>query len=332
MASLSLSHEQMAGQRIMAGFDGAEFNDDLKRLIGEIKVGGIILFSRNISTPGKTGKMCRDAQKHAAARGLPPLLIAIDQEGGQVARLKEPFERFPGNPAMKGVKDAVYFAKTTAADLKSLGINMNMAPVLDIAPGDMDSVMAGRSFGPEPEWVSKLGAAVIREFTRNGVISAAKHFPGIGRTTLDSHVDAPVFKGGENELESFDLIPFKTAISKGVPCVMLSHILYRDVDPVWPASLSKIIVRGLLREKMGHDGLVVTDDLDMGAIKKKYGVQSVVSRVMDADIDIALICHKGPDIKAAFDEMRKRPPGAHVKSVERILAVKEKFLKKGGDF
>jgi beta-N-acetylhexosaminidase len=326
MESISLSHEQMAGQRMMAGFDGAEFNDDLKRLIDETKVGGIILFSRNISTPEKTGQMCRDAQKYAATLGQPPLFIAIDQEGGQVARLKEPFERFPGNPAMKGVEDAVYFAKTTAADLKSLGINMNMAPVLDVAPKDMDSVMAGRSFGGDPEWVSKLGGAVIEELTRNGVISAAKHFPGIGRTTLDSHVDAPVFKGGEDELESFDLIPFKAAISKGVPCVMLSHILYRDVDPVWPASLSKIIVRGILREKMGYDGVVVTDDLDMGAVQKKHSVETVVSRVMDADADIALICHKGPDIKAAFHEMRKRPPGVHAKSVERILALKRKFF------
>jgi len=335
METDALSDGQIAGQRIMAGFDGQTFNDDLKYLIGEIQVGGIILFSRNLSDPKGVGQMCLAAQEYAAECGQPPLFISIDQEGGVVARLKEPFEQFPGAAAMTQEADAVYFAQRTASDLTRIGINMNMAPVMDTAPNSPDSPIRGRSFGNDPKWVSKMGIAVINGLWKNRVVPVAKHFPGIGGTTLDSHLEMPTFAGDQRELESFHLIPFEAAVKNpgvknGVPCIMISHVLYPDIDPIWPASLSRKISHTLLRKKMGYDGVTITDDLDMGAIKKRLPIQTVIERVMAADIDIALICHKGPDIKAARHEMirRAKDPLAramHLKSAERIQRLKGEF-------
>ncbi len=185
------SDEQLAGQRLMVGFEGTEINRDLEFLINEIKVGGIILFARNLIDPRQIKHLCLSAQEDARSRGQPPLLIAIDQEGGQVARLRKPFTQFAGNPEMENRLDAQRFAQITAAELAEVGINMNMAPVLDVAFGGPKSIMAGRSFGHDPLWVSDLGTTVIEHLQKNGIMSVAKHFPGIGRTTLDSHLDRP---------------------------------------------------------------------------------------------------------------------------------------------
>ena len=146
------SDEQIAGQRLMIGFDGTALNTDLMYLIDTIKVGGIILFSRNLSTPAQIKNLCASVQEYAMACGQPPLLIAIDQEGGQVARLKEPFTQFPGNPHMHGEEDAESFARITSVELKRIGVNMNMAPVLDVAIKGTGSVMVERAFGDNPGW------------------------------------------------------------------------------------------------------------------------------------------------------------------------------------
>ncbi|MBW2193699.1 MAG: glycoside hydrolase family 3 protein, partial [Deltaproteobacteria bacterium] len=153
----TFSDEQLAGQRLMVGFDGTEFNPDLEFLIQDLKVGGIVLFKRNVSSPEQLKDLCESSQAYARSCGQPPLFISIDQEGGQVARLGEPFTRFTGNPGMKGAEDAIRFADITAKELGSVGINMNLAPVLDIAPEHGTRVMAGRAFGHDPARVSRMG-------------------------------------------------------------------------------------------------------------------------------------------------------------------------------
>ena len=293
-------NEFMAGQRLMVGFDGTVFSDDLKFLIGTLQVGGLILFSRNLTSPEQIRQLCRDCQACADRFGLPPLFIAIDQEGGQVARLKPPFTQFAGNPAMKHPEDAVYFARVTAMELKHLGVNMNMAPVLDVAPDGVDSIMAGRAFGSDPGWVASMGMTVIDHLQQRGIMAVAKHFPGIGRTVLDSHLALPDLDVDAKALTGFDLIPFQSAIQGNVAGIMLSHIRYTGIDPVWPASLSPAITADLLRRKMAYDGVVMTDDLDMGAIKPSHDIDTAVGQILMADVDIALICHKGPDIEAAL--------------------------------
>ena len=247
----SFDNEFMAGQRLMVGFDGTGFNDDLKFLIGTLQVGGLILFARNLGAPEQIRQLCRDCQACAGRFGLPPLFIAIDQEGGQVARLKPPFTQFAGNPAMKDPEDAVHFARVTAMELKHLGVNMNMAPVLDVAPDGVESIMAGRVFGSDPGWVSDMGMKVIDHLQQRGIMAVAKHFPGIGRTVLDSHLALPDLDVDAKALTDVDLIPFQSAIQGNVAGIMLSHIRYTGIDPAWPASLSPAITADLLRQEDG---------------------------------------------------------------------------------
>ncbi len=327
-----LSDAQMAGQRLMIGFDGIDLNSDIKYVIKNHHVGGLILFSRNISAPEQIRDLCSSAQSYARACGLPALLIAIDQEGGSVARLAHPFTEFSGNVHMQSQADAVDFARISAEELTGVGINMNMAPVLDIAFDSHASIMKERSFGSDPDWVAQMGMTVIAQLQAGGIMSVAKHFPGIGRTILDSHLELPYLDTDADALWRDDCKPFRQAIAHDVSGVMLAHICFRALDRDWPASLSKKIARNLLRHRMGYDGLVMTDDLDMGAIKKHWGIRLVMQQILDAEIDIPLICHPGPDIETAyeyiltFQSASLRNRSTCEKSVERIMGLKKRYL------
>jgi beta-N-acetylhexosaminidase len=305
MPSRASSIARLAGRRIMAGFPGTGFDADLRARIKELQVGGLILFKRNLVSPAQIAELCRRAQDCARGCGRPPLLIAIDQEGGDVARLPPPFTRFPGNSAMAGEADAEHFAAVTAAELASVGITTDLAPVLDVAPLDIPSVMARRSFGPDPQRVARLGAAVIAGLQRRGIMAVGKHFPGIGRTTLDSHLDRPALGVAPAELDACDLVPFRAAIDRRVSGIMLAHVVYERLDPEWPASLSERIVKGLLRGRLGYDGIVYTDDLEMGAITRHYPLETAAERVVAADIDLALICHSAEKQARAFERIRR---------------------------
>jgi beta-N-acetylhexosaminidase len=328
----SYSIPQLAGQRLMVGFEGTELNEYLKFLIDTLRVGGLILFSINLSQPSQIKKLCFSAQEYARSCKLPPLLIAIDQEGGEVARLKAPFTQFPGNSKMTHEKDAADFAKITARELAEMGINMNMAPVLDVAPAHIESIMGSRMFGNDPRWVSRLGVKVITGLQDKKIMAVAKHFPGIGRTTRDSHVEMPVFDAPLKDMRSFDLVPFQSAIDSDVAGVMMSHVFYKKIDPQWPASLSPKIAKDLLRDQLGYQGVVFTDDLDMGAIKKNFDMSTVIAQILSSDIDVVLICHQGPDIQHGFNEIveyyQSNPNfnSSGRQSVQRILDLKAKYL------
>ncbi len=332
MQANDLSIEQLAGQRLMLGFDGSELTDELKFQIDTIKAGGVILFARNIQDPSQVRRLCFSIQDYARSCGQPPLFIAVDQEGGVVARLKAPFTEFPGNPAMSGPADAIEFAETTAKELTEAGFNMNMAPVVDVAPESFDSVNAKRIFGHDPEYVAQMGSTVIRHFQTNGLMAVAKHFPGIGRTVLDSHYELPTLDSPLADMEAYDLIPFRAAVENQAAGIMLSHIRYTGLDPDWPASLSARIANELLRQKLGYNGLVITDDLDMGAIAKHYDIKTIIRRVMNANVDIALICHPGPNIEAARNEIlqsMREDAGFYAEglaSVNRMAELKNQFI------
>lgn len=327
-----LSPAQLAGQRLMVGFDETELTNGLKFLIDTVKVGGVILFARNIRTPDQVRHLCRSIQDYARSCGQPPLFIAVDQEGGVVARLKSPFTEFPGNPAMQQPDDAVEFAEITATELTNVGFNMNMAPVMDVAPEAFEGVMGDRIFGHDPAHVARMGATVIRHLQKNGIISVAKHFPGIGRTRRDSHLELPTLDSPLSEMETYDLIPFNAAIANHVAGMMMSHVRYSGIDPDWPASLSTKIADDLLRQHLGYNGLVVTDDLDMGAVANHYDIKTVIRRVLKASVDISLICHPGPKIEAVSDQVLKsirEDSGLYetgLVSVRRILDLKTRFI------
>lgn len=327
----SWSDEQKAGQRMMVGFTGTQFNDELRYAIDTIKVSGIILFSRNIDSPEQLATLCQSAQDYTKACGQPPLFIAVDQEGGVVARLKPPFTQFAGNPSMQKEQDAIDFALTTARELTGVGINMNMAPVLDVPPEKGPSVMMERAFGRDPQWIAKMGATVIEHLQENGIMAVGKHFPGIGRTVLDSHHDLPDLDIEVQSLHDRDLVPFQAAMHAGVSAIMLSHIRYTGIDAVWPAGLSTAIVRGLLRQELKYGGMLITDDLDMGAVAKHYQIQEIVTQCLSATVDILLICHSGPKIKATHDAIHQIITGDETAaalcktSIERIMATKQHF-------
>jgi len=320
----------LAGQRLMLGFDGQTLNAELKHLIKECRTGGIILFRPNIDSADQLRRLCMDARKYALDQGLPDLFVAVDQEGGQVARLRKPFTEFPGNPYMKTLEDAREFARITASELSDMGINMNMAPVMDVAPPDVDSIMKDRVFTGDADRVSQLGTTVIQGLQEGGIMAVAKHFPGIGRTVKDSHFFLPELDAELSDLKQTDLVPFEAAKKAQVSGIMLSHILYPKLDSHWQASLSKRIAYDLLRADMGYQGLVMTDDLDMKAIN--HDMDTCMHRIMAAQIDMALVCHAGPNIAEARDAvMRYLEKDRELfesgrTCVKRILAAKERFL------
>jgi len=320
----------LAGQRLMLGFDGQTLNAELKHLIKTYRAGGIILFRPNIESADQLRRLCTDARKYALDQGLPDLFVAVDQEGGQVARLREPFTQFPGNPHIKTLGDAREFARITASELSDVGVNMNMAPVMDVAPPGVDSIMKDRVFPGDAARVSQLGTAVIQGLQQGGVMAVAKHFPGIGRTVKDSHFSLPELDAQLSDLKQTDLVPFDAAKNAQVSGIMLSHISYPDLDPDWQASLSTAIAYDLLRQDMGYQGLVMTDDLDMKAIS--HDMDTCIRRIMTAQIDMALVCHAGPNIAEARDAAMRYLEGdgklfeSGRVCVRRILAAKETFF------
>ncbi|WP_321492278.1 beta-N-acetylhexosaminidase [uncultured Desulfobacter sp.] len=320
----------MAGQRLMLGFDGQTLNSELKHLIKVYRAGGIILFKPNIESADQLRRLCMDARKYALDQGLPDLFVAVDQEGGKVARLRKPFTQFPGNPHMKTLEDARDFARITASELSDVGINMNMAPVMDVAPPDVNSIMKDRVFEGDAKRVSQMGTAVIKGLQDRGIMAVGKHFPGIGRTVKDSHFVLPELDAHLSHLKQTDLVPFEAAINAQVSGIMLSHIMYPRLDSDWQASLSTVIAYDLLRRDMGYQGLVMTDDLDMKAIS--HDMDTCIHRIMTAHIDIVLVCHAGPNITDARDavmtylERDKELFESGQACVKRILAAKEKFL------
>lgn len=293
----------LAGQRLMAGFEGTHLNAEIKYLIQDLRVGGLILFAPNVESPQQVKNLCSSTQSFARQCGLPPLFLAIDQEGGPVARLRKPlFKEFDGMPALTDEIAAAGFGNAMASLLNTLHINMNFAPVLDCEPEGFQGVMHTRVLRGTPDTVALLGGRIIKALQHNGIMSVAKHFPGIGRTTLDSHLHLPVLDTPAETLKQTDLVPFRAAVSHQVSGIMLSHILYPRLDDQWPASLSKKITATLLREHLGYNGLVITDDLDMKAVKEDIKV--VIRRILTAGIDLFLICHKGPNIASAIQETR----------------------------
>ncbi len=331
------SLEELVGQLFMVGFEGTRFNSDLSFFLKKLHVGGIILFKRNVQDPFQLADLSRELQEKALEYSSVPLLIAIDQEGGTVARLGPPFTQFESQSAMASSDDPEgkirHFAQTEARELKLVGINMNLTPVLDVNSRGPEGIMASRSYGSDPLEVAGLGALCIREFQQAGIIACAKHFPGIGDTDLDSHQDLPIQQKDKTELEKVELVPFREAIKIPPGAVMISHIRYPAYDLKHPASLSGAIITGLLRQTLGYDGLVITDDLEMGAIGRHYDIEEALLLAFTAGVDCLMICHNPEKIEKGYfyllNKIKKGviPEDRFRQSLMRILTLKQKFLK-----
>jgi beta-N-acetylhexosaminidase len=327
---------QKIGRLFIGGIPGPVLDDNSINIIKDYHLGGIILFSRNVTDPIQLGNLCKDLQRVSLENSGLPMFLAIDQEGGRVARLKEPFTQFPGNEAIgenpNPEKDALHFARTTAREMSLVGLNMNMAPVLDVAQPNIDPHLKGRCFSHKPLLVTRLGEIVINALQQGGIMAVAKHFPGLGNADLDPHLQLPTIYATYEEMESTHLRPFVGAIEANVSAIMSSHAVYPDLEPGIPATLSRKIMTDLLREKMQFDGLIISDDLEMGAIAKERGLPEGAADAFEAGIDLLLICNNQSHLIHSIELIRDRLlkediPGERLEmSLERITRYKRRFL------
>ena len=285
----------------MVGFRGTRLNPEVRDLIDDLNPCGVILFSRNIEDPAQIANLNSDLQRHRTDRGLDRLFIGVDQEGGRVRRLTEPFTVFPTALELASSDDpeaAVEdFARTTARELRLVGFNLDFVPVLDVVKRRQDlatSVIGDRSYGPDAGSVALFGSIVIETMRSEGVIPCGKHFPGHGGTSVDSHLDLPVDGRSFDSMKDADLVPFQAAANLDLEMIMTAHVLYPSLDPLYPATLSSAVLQGLLRGSMAYNGVIITDDLDMAAVADRYPEDEAALKALLAGGNIVLICNN-PD-------------------------------------
>ena len=330
---LSKDLRKHAGQLSIAGFAGHNIPSDLKLLAREFDLGGIILFARNVDSPEQVAEIAREAQ--SLAQEL-PLWVSVDQEGGRVARLKTPFTVWPPMMTLGRSGDeklAERFARALAAELTAVGISMDYTPVLDILTNEKNPVIGDRALATTAEQVARLGAMIIRTLQDKGIAACGKHFPGHGDTSVDSHFELPLIEHPPDRIDRVELVPFRAAIEARVASIMTAHILIPALDNDRPATLSKRVVTGILKEDLGYDGLVLSDDLEMKAISGRYGLSEATVMAMAAGCDAVLMCGEGQDKQAdAIEAVIRAAESGELseKRLEDALArhrrVKERFL------
>ena len=289
--------------RFMLGFEGDSLPSGLAEYLAR-GLGGVVIYQRNFSSAERLLNLALSIREAAGQ----PVLIGIDQEGGRRFALREPFTVWPSATELGKLGDAEavqQVARAMATELRAAGCNLNFAPMLDLHINPQSAVTKDRSFGSDPNHVAKLGAAFLRGLHSGGVLSCAKHFPGHGDAAVDPHLELPVFAGTMERLESTELIPFRVAITEGVPLVMTAHILLPQIDPENPASLSKTMLDGVLRRRLHFNGVILADDLGMGAIAKRHGPGESAVYTFLAGTDIAMLCHDSSAVAPAIAAVKK---------------------------
>lgn len=330
LLEMEMSPELMAGQMIMCGFSGKSLPPELGRDLSRGLVSGVVLFESNLGGPEEIRKLTDEIRKLS---WIPPF-IAIDQEGGRVQRLRSSFTQWPSAGKL-GKQDSGALrevAQAMAAELLAVGINLNFAPVLDVDSNPGNPVIGDRSFGPDAARVGRLGGTMIEGFEQAGMICCGKHFPGHGHTSVDSHHDLPVVDADSATLERRELRPFYDAVRAGVPMIMSAHLKAVSLDPYQPATISSRILRELLREQMGFSGVIVTDDLEMGALSNYINLKDAVFSAVRAGADLVMTC-SGPESarQARQTIIESHDHGAVgygelFLSARRILRLKENYL------
>ena len=321
------------GELVNVGFGGSSVPRELRALAQEFDLGGVILFARNVEAPEQVAELAHDVQM--LAREWPPW-VSIDQEGGRVARLQSPFTEWPPMMTLGRGGDeslAGRFAQALAAELTAVGISLDFAPVLDVHTNPTNPVIGDRALSADAERVARLGSVIIRTLQANGVAACGKHFPGHGDTSTDSHVELPVIDHPPDRLHAVELVPFRAAIESGVASMMTAHVLIPGLDPEQPATLARAVVHDLLRTELGYEGLVVTDDLEMRAIRSRHSIEDAAVRAIRAGCDLILLCGDNQDEHASVLEALIRAVEADelpARRIEDALArhrrVKTRFL------
>lgn len=323
----NMSDADKVGQLLMIGIHGKTLNDDAKFMLNEYRVGGIILFDRNMESKDQVKSLITDINKTGKRAGLTPLFIGIDQEGGAVARMEDQLIKVPPaeEVSKESVEQAVSLAKQSGTELKDLGFNINFAPVADLG------LTYGRSFSTNPDEVVRYASAVGKAYDEAGLWYSYKHFPGIGKTDVDLHADTSVVPVSKETLLNEDTKVFVDLIKQSKPntyAIMVSHAMYPQIDADHPSSLSKAIITDWLRKDMGYNGVVVTDDMDMGALAKHYTFGDMAVQSILAGSDILLVCHEYEHMQEAYNGLMKAVKDGRIskerldESVKRILLMK----------
>ena len=323
----NMSDADKVGQLMMIGIHGKTLNDDAKFMLNEYRVGGIILFDRNMESKDQVKSLITDINKTGKSAGLTPLFIGIDQEGGAVARMEDQLIKVPPAEELgkEPIEQAVSLAKQSGTELKDLGFNINFAPVADLG------LTYGRSFSTNPDDVVRYASAVGKAYDEAGLWYSYKHFPGIGKTDVDLHADTSVVPVSKETLLNEDTKVFVDLIKQSKPntyAIMVSHAMYPQIDADHPSSLSKAIITDWLRKDMGYNGVVVTDDMDMGALAKHYTFGDMAVQSILAGSDILLVCHEYEHMQEAYNGLMKDVKDGRIskerldESVKRILLMK----------
>ena len=323
----NMSDADKVGQLLMIGIHGKTLNDDAKFMLNEYRVGGIILFDRNMESKDQVKSLITDINKTGKSAGLTPLFIGIDQEGGAVARMEDQLIKVPPAEELgkEPIEQAVSLAKQSGTELKDLGFNINFAPVADLG------LTYGRSFSTKPDDVVWYASTVGKAYDEVGLWYSYKHFPGIGKTDVDLHADTSVVPVSKETLLNEDTKVFVDLIKQSKPntyAIMVSHAMYPQIDPDHPSSLSKAIITDWLRKDMGYNGVVVTDDMDMGALAKHYTFGDMAVQSILAGSDILLVCHEYEHMQEAYNGLMKAVKDGRIskerldESVKRILLMK----------
>ncbi len=286
------------------GLPGDVVTGGERRLLEALRPGGIVLFARNVTTPGDTSALVAAAR--TAAGGDTPALVCVDQEGGRVVRLRFSEFALPSAMALGATRDETLAERAgaqLAGELLAVGASVNFAPVLDLALEPRNTVIGARSLGDDPHRVGALGAALVRGIQGRGVVATVKHFPGHGATEIDSHTALPVVAADEAMLRERDLVPFRAALAAGARAVMTAHVVVRAFDARSPATLSRAVLTGLLRDELAFDGVCFTDCLQMDAIARGAGTSRAAALALAAGADSVVISNDLVLANEARDEI-----------------------------
>ncbi|MDM8311955.1 MULTISPECIES: beta-N-acetylhexosaminidase [Clostridium] len=330
----AMTLDEKVGQLVISGFQGETVSEELKELIEKYHIGGIILFRSNIKDSNQLVEFTNSIKEINSINGGVPIFVSVDQEGGRVSRLPKEIDKFPSAANIGKLDDeklSYKIGNLLGETIKSFGFNLDFAPVLDIASNPENKVIGDRAFGDNPDIVCRMGLQFMNGLKDSNVISVVKHFPGHGDTKADSHYELPYLNHDRKRLDTIEFVPFKKAVEYGVDGIMVSHIVLKNIDDKNPATMSKTVATDILRKEFNYNGVIFTDDINMGAIAKNYLLRDAVIKSINAGVDV-IVSSKGCEetrliieiIKEALKEGSISEERID-ESIERILKLKNKY-------
>ncbi|MCB0414177.1 MAG: beta-N-acetylhexosaminidase [Bdellovibrionales bacterium] len=330
--------EEKIGPLMVIGLSGLELTKAEAQFIASNNIGGVILFDRNIQDPKQVHSLCMSvhALKEKMSLKIPPF-IGIDMEGGRVARLKAPFTEWPPLNKLGEIDStsiAFKFSNAMGSELNAVGINLDFAPCVDVISNPENKVIGDRSISDDPEMVSKIASAIVRGYVKSNILACAKHFPGHGNTFVDSHEDLPVEEFTLEELENSHLIPFKKSFRARLDMVMTAHIKFPKIDNEWPVTLSEKFLKNIIRDDYRYKNLVISDDLDMKALRNHYSREEIAPQALKAGCDMILYCNEPESPEIAIESIKnalsenRLSSGRIEESFSRVEKIKKAKLDK----